>query len=158
MFYCFCIVLIVLCIFVFVVCNNGIVKCVLELVVSLQQLIVCVDGNWIVVLCLQNFSLMLMIFDDVLLVLIVGDNEVGILQVRFGIFIGGIFVDVINIDFVFSLVVCLVVVDVLVSNCILVYGLKGMVVVILQEKKQCSFDISSCSIFNQVLGLLGVLC
>lgn len=99
MFYCFCIVvmivLVVGIILVLVVCNIGVVKCVLLLVVSLQQLIVCVDGGWDVVLWLQNFSLMFMIFDVVVLFLKVDDEDVGILQIMFVLLIGGEFVDVV---------------------------------------------------------------
>ena len=69
--------LIVLCTLALVACGDGIVKRVSEPAASLQQLTVQANGDWTVALRLQNYSSMPMSFDDVALVLTIGDTEAG---------------------------------------------------------------------------------
>ena len=138
-------------------CGSGMIRRVSDPAVSVQQLTVKADGQWVVELRLQNYSSMPMTFDDVSLALSVGDTEAGTLQARPGISIGGVSADVIDVELKPSSAARLVVADALAGNRTLAYSLKGTVSATPQEKKQRSFDISSRSTLNQAPGLPGVL-
>ena len=138
-------------------CGSGIVRRVSDPAVSVQQLTVKADGQWVVELRLQNYSSIPMRFDTVKVEVRVGDQAAGTLQATPGLSVGPESADVVTVPFAPASAARIVVADALAGNRTLSYSLKGTVAATPEEKKQRSFDITGRSTLNQAPGLPGVL-
>ena len=69
-------------------CGSGMVRRVSDPAVSVQQLTVKADGQWVVELRLQNYSSIPMRFDTVKVEVRVGDQAAGTLQATPGLSVG----------------------------------------------------------------------
>lgn len=138
-------------------CSSGPVRRVSPPTASIQQLTVNADGTWSVDLRLQNYSSIPMRFDNLQLVLQMGDQAAGTLQASPQISIGPESADVITLPHQPSLEARMVVADALASRRPINYSLEGSVGATPEDAKLRSFDIKARNTLNPVPGLDGVL-
>lgn len=138
-------------------CGSGMVRRVSDPAVSVQQLTVKADGQWVVELRLQNYSSIPMRFDTVEVDVQVGDQGAGKLRATPGLSVGPESADVVTVAFTPSSAGRIVVADALAGRRTLPYTLKGTTAATPDEAKQRSFDVDTRSTLNPVPGLDGVL-
>ena len=138
-------------------CGSGMVRRVSDPAVSVQQLTVKADGQWVVELRLQNYSSIPMRFDSLKLDVSVAEQAAGTLQASPALSIGPESADVVKLRLQPTSPARIVMADTLASGRSLFYELEGTVKATPEEKKQRSFDLTSRNSLNQAPGLPGVL-
>ena len=138
-------------------CGSGMVRRVSDPAVSVQQLTVKADGQWVVELRLQNYSSIPMRFDSLKLDVSVAEQAAGTLQASPALSIGPESADVVRVSLQPSSLARLAVADALAGRHGLAYTLTGSVQATPEDKKARSFDIDSRNQLTPAPGLDGVL-
>ena len=138
-------------------CGSGMVRRVSDPAVSVQQLTVKADGQWVVELRLQNYSSIPMRFETVKVEVRVGDQAAGTLQATPGLSVGPESADVVTVPFAPASEARIVVADALAGRRGLPYTLTGSADATPEDAKVRSFDIDTRNTLNPVPGLDGVL-
>lgn len=126
--------------------------------VSIQQLAVQANGDWVVHLRVNNFSSISMRFDALQLEVSVDEHVAGSLQAAPGMTIGPTSADVVKATLRPQGVARIAVADALMIRRPLAYRLEGTVQATPDEaKKQRTFDVDYRSSINPAPGLEGVL-
>ena len=138
-------------------CGSGKIRRVSDPAVSVQQLTVKADGQWVVELRLQNYSSIPMRFDTVNVEVQVGDQAAGTLQATPALSVGPESADVVSVPFNPPSAARIVVADALAGRRALPYTLKGTADATPEEAKVRTFDVDTRNTLNPVPGLDGVL-
>ncbi|QCU72664.1 LEA type 2 family protein [Luteimonas yindakuii] len=115
------------CLLFLIACGGGQVRRISEPTASIQQLTVAEDGDWSVVLRLQNYSSIPMRFDGLRLDLAIGDTAAGTLEAAPALQIGGESVDITTLALVPSVQARLLIADALASGRGVSYVLEGTI-------------------------------
>ena len=138
-------------------CGSGKIRRVSDPAVSVQQLTVKADGQWVVDLRLQNYSSIPMRFDTVKVDVQVGDQAAGTLQATPALSVGPESADVVSVPFNPPSAARIVVADALAGRRALPYALKGTASAAPEDAKVRTFDVDTRNTLNPVPGLDGVL-
>ena len=138
-------------------CGSGMVRRVSDPAVSVQQLTVKADGQWVVDLRLQNYSSIPMRFDTVKVDVQIGDQAAGTLQATPALSVGPESADVVSVPFNPPSAARIVVADALAGRRALPYALKGTASAAPEDAKVRTFDVDTRNTLNPVPGLDGVL-
>jgi len=145
-------------VFLLVSCGGGgMVRRVSEPAASIQQLTVRADGNWEVVLRINNFSSIPMRFEAVSLRMSLGNEQAGTLTGNAGISIGPESADVVTLSHSPTPGARIVMADALAAQRGVAYALKGTLDATPEEEKPRVFDIDRTSTLSPVPGLPGVM-
>jgi LEA14-like dessication related protein len=138
-------------------CGSGKIRRVSDPAVSVQQLTVQADGQWVVELRLQNYSSIPMRFDTVKVDVQIGDQAAGTLQATPALSVGPESADVVRVPFNPPSAARIVVADALAGRRAVPYTLKGTASAAPEDAKVRTFDVDTRNTLNPVPGLDGVL-
>ena len=138
-------------------CGSGMVRRVSDPAVSVQQLTVKADGQWVVELRLQNYSSIPMRFETASLKLSVGEHDAGTLLGQANISIGPESADVVTLAHAPATGAKLALADALANGRGIGYHLEGTLQATPEDGRSRSFDIERDSALSPVPGLTGVL-
>ena len=138
-------------------CSTGPVRRVSEPTVSIQQLSVGSDGQWLVELRLQNFSNVPMRFDGLALTLRTGDETAGELRAEPALDVGPEAADTTVVKLTPGAGARILIADALADRRNLDYSLEGTLSASTEQRKPREYRIKRNSALSPVPGLPGVL-
>jgi hypothetical protein len=138
-------------------CASGPPRRVSEPAVNLQQLTVRADGSWSLDLRIDNFSSVLMRFDNLSFALTIGGQPAGTLQAAPALTIGPEAADVATLTLVPSSSTRIVVADALARGGSVDYELKGRLAAAADKAGIRNYDVERKNALSTVPGLPGVM-